>query len=95
MSSSKKKRRGWRLIRDSYHKLWVRFGDGNTRTRYSIDWKHAYSKKRDPAIGFANFRKMIRGWGKKAKLIMIYSTATDQVVAKYVEGEEVDIGDDP
>ncbi len=90
----KKKRKGWRLGRDSYHKLIVYFHNGNSRTRYSIDWRHAYSKTRDPAIGFANFRKLISKWGKAAKTVLIYHIATDTKVAHYFEGEEVEIDDD-
>ena len=83
----KKKKRGWRIQRDSYHKLCVRFEDGNKRTRYSIDWRHAYSKTRDPAIGFVNFRRMIKRWGARGKYIVIYNLATDSIVAKYYKNQ--------
>ncbi|WP_299243100.1 hypothetical protein [uncultured Aquimarina sp.] len=92
---TKKKRKGWRLGRDSYHKLWVLFQDGRKRTRYSIDWKHAYSKTRDPAIGFYNFRRMMKRWGMEARSVIIYNIKTNKRVAQYFEGEEIEIDDDP
>lgn len=90
----KKKRKGWRLGRDSYHKLWVCFQNGEKRTRYSIDWRHVYSKTRDPAIGMANFRKLIQTWGSTAKSLIIFNIETNTRVAQYFEGEEIEIEDD-
>lgn len=94
-TNKKAKRKGWKLIRDSFHKMLVTFDDGTQITRYSVDWRHAYSKNRDPNIGFENYRKLMRKWGEKAKKIVIYNRASDTIVAKYYEGDEIDLDDDP
>ncbi len=90
----KKKRKGWKLGRDSFHVMRVYFKDQNKITRYSIDWHHSYSKTRDPAIGFANFKKMLKRWGENARTVLIYNISTDKKVAHYFEGEEIEIDDD-
>ncbi len=80
----------WKLGRDSFHKLIVWFADGNTRTRYSIDWKHKYSKTRDPQIGLNRLYKMIAEWGAKAKTVEIYKneygTKSGEVIERYFNG---------
>jgi len=88
------KQKGWKLIRDSFSKLVVWFKDGNVRTFYSIDWKHKYSKQRDPHIGLARLRKKLSEWGSKAGVAEIYDKASGNRIAKFYEGIEIEPKDD-
>ncbi len=94
MNKPKKKRRGWRIIRDSSHVMRVYFVDGAKRTFYSRDWRHAYSRNKDPSIGFWRYRKLVRFFGQRARTILIYHRKSNTLVAKYRKGEEVHIEDE-
>ena len=80
----------WKLGHDSFHKLIVWFVDGNTRTRYSIDWRHRLSKQKDPQIGLNRFYKRIREWGDRAETVEIYvneyGTRNGKVIERYHKG---------
>jgi hypothetical protein len=80
---------------DSFHKLIVWFVDGNTRTRYSIDWRHRFSKTRDPKIGFERFYKRIRIWGERAQVVEIYEniygTKNGRKVERFENGIKVEL----
>lgn len=89
------KREPWKLIKHSYHKLWALFSNGQTLHRYSIDWKHSLSLHRDPAIGFARFRKLVKKWNPPPILIIIYEVKTGKPIAKYYKGQEIEIFEDP
>ncbi len=81
-------RGGWKLARDSYSKMVVYFKDGNTRTLWSIDWRHRYSKQRDRQTGVNRLRKKITEYGSRADVAIIYDKATGKPVAKFFEGKE-------
>lgn len=83
--STKKK---WRLKTDSLYKMIVWFKDGNIRTMYSMDWKHAYSPKKDPAIGLARLHTLIKRYGTLANRAEIYSIITKKRIASFVEGKQ-------
>ena len=78
----------WKLVRDSFSKLVIWFKDGNTRTFYSIDWKHQYSQQRDYRIGLARLRNKIIEWGNKAGVAIIYDTASGKRIVAFFEGKE-------
>lgn len=88
------KRKGWKLQQDSLSKAIVHFKDKNTRTFYSYDWHHRYSKLRDQKLGLARLHKMITAFGTKAGLTTIYDIATRQRIARYYEGDPVDHTED-
>ena len=52
----------WKLGQDSFSKCISYFADGNTRTFYSLDWTHKFSKNRDRHLGLN--RLMTRTLGK-------------------------------
>lgn len=85
----------FKLGKDSYHKLIVWFVDGNTRTRYSIDWRHRYSKTRDPQTGLNRFYKRIAVWGSRAQVVEIYvnnyGSNTGRKVERYEGGMKVEL----
>ena len=85
----------FKLGRDSYHKMIVEFVDGNERTRYSIDWRHSYSRERDPQIGFDRLYKLLREWGHRVKTAKIYvneyGTKNGRLVEKYINGVKQDV----
>ena len=62
----------WELGKDSSYKLIARFNDGNVATRYSLDWKHKYSKNYDPDLGLAGLRKLISKYGSNSWKACIY-----------------------
>lgn len=80
----------WKLGQDSYHKLVVRFTDGNVRTLYSIDWLHIYSPQRYEELGLKRLRQCITRWGTKARLAEIYENIhgnnTGRLVERYTLG---------
>ena len=85
----------YKLGKDSFHKLIVWFVDGNARTRYSIDWKHRFSKTRDPQIGLNRFYKRIAVWGSQAQVVEIYvnnyGSKTGKKIERYEGGMKVEI----
>jgi len=76
----------WRLKQDSEHKMIVYFANGEKRTFYSMDWKGAYSKRKDANLGLIRFQKMIQNWGNQTITILIYHIATDKLIHKYYKG---------
>ncbi len=90
MPTNTPKRKAWKLQRDSLSKAVVRFKDKNTRTFYSYDWKHRFSKTRDAKMGLARLHKMIVIFGASAGLATIYDIATGNKIAQYFEGDPVD-----
>ena len=84
-----KRKKGWKLGRDSHSKMIVWFKDGNIRTLYSIDWRHRYSRIRDKQIGLERYRKKIEEYGSLASVIEIYDLSTGSLIGKYYEGIRV------
>ena len=80
---------GWKLKRDSLSKLLVYFKDGNARTLWSLDWKNKYSRYLDRNLGLSRLRKMVKDYGVKADVAIIYDKATGQEIEKYFEGRAV------
>ncbi len=85
------KKKGWKLGQDSKTKMIVWFKDGNVRTMYSIDWRHKLSKTKSRETGLTRFRKKIKEYGPLAGTIEIYDKATGQRIAKFYEGNEMNI----
>ncbi len=80
-------KKGWKLGDDSSMKMIVWFKDGNVRTMYSIDWKHKFSKQKDPTLGLERFRKLVKKYGILAGTIAVYDKATGELLEKYYQGE--------
>jgi hypothetical protein len=76
----------WKLIKDSHYKCVVYFADGNTRTLFSIDWTHQFSKNRDPQLGLNRLRKRINFYGPKAKTAIIYIKDNGEELERYYDG---------
>ena len=77
---------GWQLGQDSFSKCVVYFADGNKRTFYSLDWTHKLSKTRNRDLGLQRLRKLISSYDKKAKVAILYDTASGQQIESYHEG---------
>ncbi len=80
----------WKLGQDSAYRLYAVFKDGNTVYRYSYDWRHRYSKTKDPERGLQGLRNLIRTYGANAEVAIIYEnkygTKDGAVVERYIEG---------
>ena len=80
----------WKLGQDSSYKLIAWFNDGNTVTRYSLDWVHQYSKNKDPNLGLVRLRKLLSEYGSNAEVVCIYinkyGTKQGQEIEKYYQG---------
>ena len=76
----------WKLKQDSFTKCISYFADGNTRTFYSFDWKHRYSKIRDRHLGLNGLRKLISDWGAKSNMAIIYDNTTGEELERYEQG---------
>lgn len=83
-----KTKKKWRLQTDSLYKMIVWFKDGNIRTMYSMDWRHAYSSKKDPNIGLARLHTLITKYGTLANRAEIYSNVTKKRIASYTKGKK-------
>lgn len=81
---------GWKLGPDSAYRLYAKFKDGNKVYRYSYDWKHRYSKHKDPAKGLEGLRTLVQKYGANAEIAYIYEniygTKNGPVVEFYIEG---------
>jgi len=76
----------WKLGQDSFSKCISYFADGNTRTFYSLDWTHKFSKNRDRHLGLNRLRKLINTWGGKANMVIIYDKNTGEELERYEQG---------
>lgn len=76
----------WKLGADSFTKCVVYFADGNSRTFYSLDWTHKYSRNRDRQLGLSRLHRLISKWGQKAKVAIIYDNSTGEEIEKYNDG---------
>jgi hypothetical protein len=76
----------WKLGSDSFTKCVVYFLDGNTRTFYSLDWPHKYSKLRDRELGLKRLRNLIGKWSYRANTAIIYDNSTGNEIEKYHQG---------
>ena len=74
----------WKLKQDSAHKLIAWFNDGNSVTRYSLDWKHQLSKNHDPDLGLEKLRNLISKYGSNAWKASIYVNKPNK------EGQEIE-----
>ena len=79
---------GWKLGVHSFTKMICYWKDGKPRLRYSIDWKHRYSRVRDREIGLKRFRNKVQEYGARADTIVIYDLETGELLEKYYEGVE-------
>jgi len=75
----------WELKKDSSHKLIAWFNDGNSVTRYSLDWKHKYSKNYDPDLGLAKLRDLVNDYGTNARIACIYEYTYGRNDGKEIE----------
>ncbi|MDW3191998.1 MAG: hypothetical protein R8G66_06525 [Cytophagales bacterium] len=82
---------GWKLNKHSFSKLIVRFKDGNIRTFYSIDWKSKKSQYRDREVGLDRLRNLVKKYGPMTKNSEIYDLDSGNIIAKFLEGNEVSI----
>lgn len=80
----------WKLGQDSAYRLFAKFKDGNKVYRYSYDWRHRYSKTKDPALGLEGLRDLVRTYGTNAEVAVIYEnkygTRDGAEVERYIEG---------
>ena len=76
----------FKLQQDSYSKLIAYFADGNTRTFYSLDWRHQFSKHRDRELGLTRLKSLIQKWQAKASVAIIYDTSSGNEIARYHQG---------
>jgi hypothetical protein len=76
----------WKLGPDSFSKCIVYFTDGNSRSFYSLDWRHRYSASRDKELGLHRLRKLIQKYGSLARTAIIYDKASGMEIEKYNEG---------
>ena len=81
---------GWKSPRDSFTKLVVYFKDRNTRTFYSWDWEHRFSKTRDGTIGIQRFQEMVVKFGTKAGVSIIYDVSNNYKIMAFYEGKKAE-----
>ena len=62
---------GWKLGRDSFTVLVAWFKDGNAITRFSLDWKHRFSKRRDRELGLSKLHSLVQKYGSNAITVFI------------------------
>ena len=72
----------WKLRQDSFSKCIAYFADGNTRTFYSLDWTHQYSKNRDRELGLKRLRRLISSWGVKVNVAIIYDMSSGEEIER-------------
>lgn len=80
----------WKLGTDSTYRLFAKFKDGKKVYRYSYDWKHRYSKIKDPIKGLNGLRDLVRDYGANAEVAIIYEniygTNDGPELERYIEG---------
>lgn len=76
----------WKLGKDSFTKCLVWFADGNSRTFYSLDWVHPYSKYRDRELGLKRLRALIAKYGNRANVAIIYHVESGEEIERYEQG---------
>lgn len=82
------KPKGWRLGEEhSFSTLWILFPDETTHTKWSMDWRGAFSGVRNQQLGIERFKALLltpkyRGH----KLAIIYDHATNTKLLIYNQG---------
>lgn len=80
----------WKLGPDSAYRLFAKFKDGKKVYRYSYDWKHRYSKVKDPQMGLDGLRDLVQDYGSNAEIAVIYEniygTTNGAEIERYIEG---------
>lgn len=81
---------GWKRGRDSAHVMrvyWRTLENGRkSSSYYSFDWKTSHSRTRNDELGLQRLISFAVTIGNRATAVLIYQTATNLLVVKFVNG---------